>query len=219
MTKKSFYGFPDMVDFYQSVLQQSLLEELKICRNIVHSEQFSDWERAEIILMGGHQWRLAAGKMTCWRNTAIERLEAAALWKRSYKDFEEVYDVVCKTIADVKYVGPLAWYDVAKRLAYCCGLEPMKLVYLCSGAKSGAKALLGDKQVKGDKMEAVLFGKYFPGLSAMHLENILCIMKHVFKDGKVDKDAEISVGCCLRWTCSKELRDKYEKLFPSGHEH
>ena len=215
--KTSFTSFHEMVCFYEEHLQAGLLKEIEICRKVVASDAFSDAEKAEIILMGGHQWRLMSHHKE--RNEAIDRLKDAAPWERhACTSFEDVYKVVYDAVADVKYVGPLAWYDAAKRAACCCGCEPDRWVYLNSGARAGARALLGDERVScsAKKIETAAFRKYFPTLSAMHIENLLCIMKAFFKKGGIKLDVEVffMCGCCLRWTCSKELKEKILTLFP-----
>ena len=195
--KKKFNSLSEMIQFYESDLQQPLLQELELCRKVVLSSKVDDSKKAEVLLMGGHQWHLNLRPTE--KEGIINTLKDAKLWKCNYTDFEDVYDKVVNTIGDLEYVGFLTCYDVAKRIGFCCGHEPECFVYLHSGARKGAKNLLNIPRLSGNTMDKMRFATLLPGLSALHIENFLCIMKDIFVDGKINQEAEIdSNKCCFR---------------------
>lgn len=216
--KTSFKTFDEMVRCYESVCSAMKQQELLHCRVVMDSDDFTDAERAEILLMGGHQWRLANRNNAAHRAAAIETLTNAALWKKNYQDFEELYATVEKTISQLHQIGPLACYDVAMRIGHCIGCNPERMVYLQSGALKGGMALLGTK-ASGRMVATETFQAFFPGLSALDIEDLLCIMKAHFKKGGVNPDVEgnFRVGNCYRWTCSPELRDKIKRHLEATH--
>ena len=93
------------------------------------------------------------------------------------------------------------------------GIEPVKYVYACKGAQTGGERLLGRKI--GKKTSKIEFDPYFPALSAMHIENILCIMKEFFILGGIDTSQEKNFSeCKLKMYCNQSLEKKVKKHFP-----
>ena len=208
--EKSFSTLAEMAAYYQSELRSPLDREFALCRAVVASSALTDAEKAEALLMGGHQRRLRSYPAA--RDRAVGTLTKAALWKRTYADFEQLYAAVSEAIADVPHVGPLALYDTAKRIGHCCGCEPKRLVYLAADGHKGAKRLLGLPRM-GRIVEAETFGRYFPGLSAIDLENVLCIMNLLFVPGGVDPKATEDFGdIYYRNAFSKGLTARLKEL-------
>ena len=86
--KTSFKTFDEMVRCYESVCSAMKQQELLHCRVVMDSDDFTDAERAKIFLMGGHQWRLTNRYNATHRAAAIETLTNAALWEKTYQDFD-----------------------------------------------------------------------------------------------------------------------------------
>lgn len=202
--KRKFSTFEELAGFYDAELQQPLLRELAICRAAANSN-LDESKKAEILLMGGHQWHLNIHPEA--KGNIIKKLAASRLWERSYSDFETVYQNVVDVIGDMPYAGALTVYDVAKRIGHCCGVEPERFVYLHSGAGKGTKKLLGINRLNDNKLPVDEFQKYFPAMSALHIENMLCIFKSYFKKGAVDNDVEENLKrCCFK--CWFEIPDE-----------
>ena len=195
--KHRFSTFEELVGFYESDLQLPLLKELALCRAAVKLP-LDNRRKAEILLMGGHQWHLNIRKRAKAKDHIIGQLEESKLWERKYTNFEEVYEAVAAAIGATRYVGDLTLYDVAKRIGFCCGHEPEQ-VYLHGGARVGARNLLGVTRLYGKKKSVGQFGKFFPTLSALHIENILCIAKELFAKGRICEDKELDSDiCCFK---------------------
>ena len=211
MTKKSFYNLQELVDFYNIHFAPLLNSEVQICKCVADSNLFNDDEKAEVILMWAHQWRLNYHPIE--RDIIITKLALDKPWKKSFKDFEDVYDYIEKEYRPLKWVGDLTIYDLAKRIGYIVGIEPVTYVYACTGAQKGGERLLG--RTIGKKTPKIEFDPYFPNLSAMHIENILCIMKEFFIPGGIDTSQEKNFReCKLKMFCNESLEEKVRKHFP-----
>lgn len=193
--KKKFNSVQEAISFYESYFAPSLLHEFDLCCKAVRSATANDEEKAEAVLMASsHQWHLIRKPRA--KAVIIAALAKEKLWERTYEDFEDVYGAVSAAIGKLDQAGLLTLYDVAKRIGYSCGVEPEAYVYLHSGALTGAKNLFGNGKLSCRTMERERFEKLLPGLSALHIENFLCIMKSFFVDGKFNPDAEIIVKGC-----------------------
>lgn len=208
--KRKFSTFEELVGFYESYLQLPLLKELALCRAAVKLP-LDNRRKAEILLMGGHQWHLNIRKRAEAKDHIIGQLAESKLWERKYSDFEAIYKDVVDTVGGMRYVRALTLYDVAKRIGFYCGVEPERYVYLHSGALVGAQKLLGIEQLNDNKLPVDAFRKYFPTLSALHIENILCIFKSYFKKDAVDNNVEENFKtCCFR--CYFEISEESENI-------
>lgn len=182
-------SFQDLVNVYNELYAPILERELELSRETIKSNQ-SDEDKARKILIGSsHQNRLK------WQHTeredAVKALVKAKIWESQYKDFEELYETVSNTISNLYRIGPLAVYDVTKRIGAALGIEPQKYVYVQRHALDGAKELLKEKlkiKVEKEKLD-----KFFNGLSAVHIENILCIMLPYFKEGNIDTSKKVTL--------------------------
>lgn len=112
------------------------------------------------------------------------------------KDFEELYDWVCKlfngkqnSLSDIKGIGLLSLYDIS--LAIGCNLYPKvlpgKYVYTHDNLSKAAEVLVGKPDNK-NRIEAKLFSACLPHFSAMEIEDILCVYgSKIIKEGKFEK--------------------------------
>lgn len=199
--------FPELVRLYESDLQLPLLKELALCRAVVASS-IDNSRKAEILLLGGHQWHLALHPDEL--KQIVDKLAETKLWERPYSNFEEVYEAVAAAIGAMRYVGDLTLYDVAKRIGFCCGHEPEQ-VYLHGGARVGARNLLGVTRLYGKKQSVGQFGEFFPTLSALHIENILCIAKELFAKGRICEGKSLDPEkFCYR--CSCKIPEEFETI-------
>lgn len=211
MAKKRFSNFKELIDFYNINFAPLLNSEVQVCKNVADSNYFTDDEKAETILMWAHQWRLNHHPIE--RDIIIRKLAFDKPWLKSYKDFEEVYEYINNEYRPLKWVGDLNIYDLAKRIGYIVGIEPVKNVYACTGAQKGGERLLGRNI--GKKTPKIDFDPYFPTLSAMHIENILCIMKDFFIPGGIDISQEKNFReCKLKMYCNESLEEKVKKHIP-----
>lgn len=122
------------------------------------------------------------------------KLQEGGILLTTYRNFEQLYGAVEKLIGSEKGIGDLMLYDIARMIGYSMQptVLPVKLVYLQSGAKTGAKTLLGLKRV-GRTLPTSAFYNYFPTEDSQHIEDILCIYKKDFED--VFFVAKTIVGC------------------------
>lgn len=99
----------------------------------------------------------------------------------SFRDFEELYDFIRSIIGSIKGIGLLTIYDTARRIGHLLvpAICPKMYVYLAAGAKDGAEALLGIKNLKF-REPIDLFKPYFGTLASVFIEDILCIYKNTF---------------------------------------
>ncbi|MCH5242611.1 MAG: hypothetical protein J1F67_09355 [Muribaculaceae bacterium] len=190
--KRKFDSLDELVDFYINNITLPLKKELEETKEIILFPENKDQEKARALLRNAHQ------KHLIWRKEAydkvVSKLMDAKHWNNNYKDFEDLYENVEETIHNFKYVGDLTVFDVAKRIGNAIGIQPKEFVYLSRGAKQGAEILLGER-IKEKRLPVEKFRKYFPSLSPIHIENILCIMKEYFiKDGiDITKEYELKI--------------------------
>ncbi len=207
--------YASVLSIYKERKQIGLLSELKICKLVSNVNKFSDKERAEIALMGSHQWHLNIDTRCMARDLAIEKLAKSHLWNNQYSTFEKLYDDVCKVLNRVPYIRFITKYDVAKRIGVMIKPEitPISYVYLHAGALDGAERLLnthiGQDQIR---MDSQVFAKYFGDLSPLFVEDLLCTMKNYFANGNiVYPQSDKKSSGCHKLYCSKELKEKINK--------
>lgn len=172
-------SFSDMLSVYQKYCSQGLENELNFFRKLIQSNNISDTKIAEALLSGSHQRYLNFKTAIKHRDNAKLKLAEAKLWDQQFKDFEELYASVCDVLRDIPYIKNLVKYDVAKRMAVMFQPEilPDKNVYIQNGAKIGAEKLLGRILNDESSIDRKIFIQFFGNLPAVHIENILCIMK------------------------------------------
>lgn len=92
----------------------------------------------------------------------------------SCSSFDELLDLIEVTIRPIHGIGELAVYDTALRIGAYLDLTPDK-VYLHAGTRTGARNLGLD--IDRPCIPLSEFPCEFQGLSAEHIEDILCIYK------------------------------------------
>lgn len=94
-------------------------------------------------------------------------------------DFETLYTFIKDTLKDVKGLGNLAYYDMALRIGWNLPrrVTPRAYVYLHSGAKTGAKLILGADRLSWRVPVEVLTSchKTGPLKEPRHLEDFCCL--------------------------------------------
>ena len=173
--------FDDISTAYHLHAGHGMRLELRII-NAILASSLSNADKAEMVLMGGHQHRLQTAKAYQSRRLMISKIETAALWTCNYagKTFEDLYQDVEHTIAGCKYAGQMTKYDIAKRIGTVVGLQPTNYVYLHGGTLEGARRLLGNRSMKEGCYDVANFKPYFPTLKAMEIEDVLCIFHDAF---------------------------------------
>ena len=186
-------GFTSLVNIYQKHYAINLQNELKLVAHVAIDSSFTDVEKATFILMASsHQDRLNITSRIKGRSQAISALSQSKLWTKSFPSFEDLYAQVCQTLTDqatgkhIYGIGPLAQYDVAKRIgaALAQPVYPSAYVYLSAGAMKGAKNLFPQQKLPY-RVNPSLFQPYFPSLSSLEIEDILCITKGMISNGNV----------------------------------
>lgn len=186
-------GFTSLVTIYQTHYAINLQNELKLVAHVANDPSFTDVEKATFILMASsHQDCMNYPNRKNGRNQAISALAQSKLWTKSFPTFEDLYAQVCQTLTDPatgKYIygiGSLALYDVAKRIGASLAqpVYPSAYVYLNAGAMKGAKNLFPQQKLS-DRMSTALFQPYFPSLSSLEIEDLLCITKGMISNGHV----------------------------------
>lgn len=212
---KKYLTYKEIVSIYHTIKRFGIQRELAICRMVSDACKFSDKERAEIALMGSHQWHLNIDTRCMARDLTIEKLAKSHLWNNQYSTFEKLYDDVCKVLNGVPYIRFITKYDVAKRIGVMIKPEitPVSYVYLHAGALDGAERLLnthiGQDQIR---MDSQVFAKYFGDLSPIFVEDLLCTMKNYFANGNiVYPQSDKKSSGCHKLYCSKELKEKINK--------
>lgn len=184
----SFSSIEEMVDVYYKTGALALDHELKFFRQLAYSDSADEYTKAEALLTGSHQQYLNYARAQMFKQKAIERLANAQLWNGTFDDFESLYVAVCDLLEGIPYIKELAKYDVAKRLGAMLSSEilPQNYVYIQNGAKRGAEAILGEPRKKTDHyLPKERFTPFFGDMPAVHIENILCIMKDYFVAGGI----------------------------------
>ena len=171
-------SLPVLIRTYEANCMQPYIDELERCREKLHSSALSDTEKGRCLLTGHHQRRMQD------KDNVSRVLGNARLWERKFDDFEALHSAVKETIIDLYTVGPCAVYDVAVRIGYSFGIVPERRVYVQRGALDGARKLLGEPKLPVGSVERERFDKLLPGMSALHIENFLCIMKSFFPEVK-----------------------------------
>ena len=120
---------------------------------------------------------------------AVKELKKAQILSFSGGDFEALYSEVKKAIGGINQIGLLVLYDTTKAIGHLLGIEPVNYVYTQSGAKIGAKKLLGVKRM-GWRLPTTVFAKYFPDEKSIYIENMLCIYKDYFSKGGANAKAD-----------------------------
>lgn len=170
------------------------------------------------LVKGSHQRRMTS---KCVKKT-LKALEDAHILKGSYKDFEELYAAIRKSIIPIRGIGDLAVYDIAMRMGRMLQIEvlPSAYVYVARGALQGAKALLGADVVKksldsGVRLPISLFDRLFQGITSEYIEAILCIYKDSFVLGGIKKGVSFSSDN----VCGGEITKKAKSCIRIGKEY
>nr|WP_308572073.1 hypothetical protein [uncultured Prevotella sp.] len=97
----------------------------------------------------------------------------------SFIDFEDLYDYISGKISGIWGIGPLAIYDMARRIGHLLPkpIYPQQYVYLSAGAKEGAENLLGGGVDVKLREPIQVFQPYFGSLESIFIEDILCLYK------------------------------------------
>lgn len=191
------------VQSYQSH-KPTIVCELELCREVYYSDQFTITEKAEVLLLGCHQWWFNMKKSATARKDAIARLASCLpSLPTPFRDFEDVHSYVGNNLFGIsngkRYlgIGVVTSYDVALRLAYVLSYPALNLmpieVYLHAGAAKGYRNLKGCAKAL-QPVSINEFSGIFPGLKAWEIEDLLCIYKDAFPPkNKTVKSASCSV--------------------------
>ena len=212
-TEYKIHNLSDVINAYtaQKVINGKLQDiggrrdmttELEIMKAVL-SSSLSDSQKAEMIVVGGHQHRLQCTKAAAAKTLLVKTMEKGKLWKNSYtgKTFEDLYDDIENLLKtnNCTYAGKITKYDFAKRIGVFVNCLPNSFVYLHSGALIGAQRLLGVFNLKEGKYPIGLFSKYFSSLNAMEIEDILCVFHNIYDCGGVTIrhffDDSITLAC------------------------
>ena len=178
----------DIVDHYLKCYKPSHDEELKRSRDFLNTSGQPDLEIAEVLLIGNHQIRLQ--DIHSWQpyaKKAIGILAKQRPWMKKYRDFDDIYSDVNRLIGSIKFIGPLAVYDVSLRLAarFNSPIVMPNKVYLTTGPLKAAKIMNANGTMRVGKIgnsSVILDKKLFPvdfhRLTCEDIEDLLCTMEH-----------------------------------------
>lgn len=93
---------------------------------------------------------------------------------RRCENFDELFEVVRRTIGPIHGIGALAIYDIAQRIGAHLGLEP-EVVYLHRGVVEGARNL--GLTTGNGVLEPADLPEAFRRLAPYEIEDCLCIYK------------------------------------------
>lgn len=181
------YIFMDMgnkeklVEQYDSNYKETVDKILQFYPPFFDNPVYDDDVKAEVLLIGDHQAR--HNDLITWRKDvqfALKELSEAKLWTKEYSNFEDILDEIKDVLPiGTKYIGDLARYDMAIRLASrnLAKLAPND-VYLHNGTLEGAKIWEGNDVVKkyGKIVKSSIFDDGLSKLLAYHIEVFLCVM-------------------------------------------
>ena len=180
-----FSSFSDLAAAYAACYRPALLAEHRLVRQVVQGTEFSDMEKAEVVLIGEHQRRLSSvPRLQAHRAEALRHVAATLGDFRHYDDFEALYADVCAHYGGDPWVGPLTRYDMARRIGAALpeAVQPQDFVYLESEAYMAACCLLDDK----DLTHCVPLGVFpaeLAALGALHVERALGVFRRVISRG------------------------------------
>ena len=126
---------------------------------------------------------------------AVNALKSHNILNSNPVDFEDLYDKVKLAIGSLNQVGRLILYDTTKMIGHILTpqIVPQKYVYTQSGAKTGAKILLGKKRMSW-RVPVTEFQQLFPNEQSIYVEDMLCIYKKYFTLNGVKKGVTFSNG-------------------------
>lgn len=146
------------------------------------------------IVKGPHQRRMTRA---CLEKT-LDILDSnkSSILNHQHRNFEELYNTVREEIIEIRGIGNLTVYDICMELGryYTPWIMPKDYVYVAQGALVGARKLLGKACVAkyledGVRLPITLFSNLFPNIPAGHIEDMLCVYKEYFAQGRADKKA------------------------------
>ena len=166
------------------IMDQELADALALYKAYKAGTNVTEEQVLERCLTGNHFRGLHLTKNDRQQlvKKAVAEQKKAHILSFSGGDFEDLYAEVEKAIGGIDQIGLLVLYDTAKMIGHALGVEPLNYVYTQSGAKTGAKTLLGVKRM-GRRMPTSAFSKYFPGEKSIYIEDMLCIYKDYFCKG------------------------------------
>lgn len=197
-----------VVNKYKELFDPNYKQSLERYRDFLNEAAYCDEVMAEVLLIGNHQARL--NDIKSWRTDvcrAIQILAEAKLWIKNYVDFDDIYNDVQRLLFGCKYIGGLAIYDVALRLAARFNNEtimPQK-VYLNAGPLKAAKKLLGINKVEslGHVIDKKEFPQEFHNLRCDQIEELLCVMERYGVFSNLNNINNIKPNTCSCFTnCS-----------------
>lgn len=176
---KHYHSSPIRMDY-------ELADALRLYKEYVAGGPATEVDVLRRCLTGNHFkcLHLTASERTKLIGTTVTALCKAKILMFKGGDFEDLYNELQKTIGGINQIGPLVLYDTSKMIGHVLGIEPSTYVYVQSGAKEGAKILLGKKRM-GRKLPTIVFNKLFPGEKSIYIEDMLCIYKKDFQKGGV----------------------------------
>lgn len=206
---KTISTFGDVINVYNQSSAGKLKKELDHYRQLSKIANKGAEEIAEELLTGSHQRYLNFAAAMSYRDEAIRRLAQAKLWDKNFSDFESLYDAVCGVIGGIPYIKDLVKYDVTKRLGamFTPEITPKDYVYIQNGARTGAEKLLGADFKGVNRVPKSHFEPFFPNLSSVDIENILCVMKDYFRFESVCIQQDVKVilcDCDFDYDCLKD---------------
>ena len=164
-----------------------------------------------------HLLHLTSTRRKALTQNAINALKKKNILSFRGGDFETLYQEVKNAIGGLPQVGNLVLYDTTKMIGYILTprISPMKYVYVQSGAKVGAKNLLGIKRM-GMRYPTSAFKKFFPKVDSIHIEDMLCIYKNYFTFGGVIPGTHISffTKSCSPKRKMKQAKSCVKKIVP-----
>ena len=169
-----FTTLADAVEYYNSTLQTKIHVELEICRYLIHDTSFTPHEIASALVRCKHQFRLPNWK----KNKIIDTLATNCPWRRTYRDFEELYECICALFASLGMRAELTCYDVAKRIGYALGCPPVTTVYLWADPYKNAGMLLAAGVRRRHRMPVPAFVMPLALLGALDIEHFACIIEY-----------------------------------------
>ena len=181
----------DIINFYFNISKKGLnaeLERLNLIRKKLNSGcscYCNSCAKRDCLLYfcvkGAHQFRMRERDVM----DAVDALKKNSILSGTYKDFEDLYYAVEKSISKCNGIGDLTVYDTAFRIGYLLNVKPQTYAYLYAGGYEGYKRLtnLFAPNSYGKNMLTALqsLDPELSRLDASDIENFFCVCKNFFK--------------------------------------
>ncbi|MHB1704197.1 MAG: hypothetical protein ACYCS0_08335 [bacterium] len=158
--------------------REAIAEEIKEFKEVVIDIAEAITNAATTMVDGKrhpHHYRKSKNTLECAKKILLGKQSNIS----ATKNFDNLHEIIIKSLEGLKYIGPLYYYDTAFLIGAHLDKLPEK-IYLHAGTKKGAKNMeINIRNKKYIEMEDILCHKIFKKycLKPYEIEDFLCIYK------------------------------------------